>query len=242
MMNDKHRVRIGILAHTGLVGATPDGEALLHFVAAAPYVKAVQKTGALPLILPVSHLTDLDDLLDSVDGLVITGGDDLDPASYGSDRHPQVGATNAARDAIDLAAARAVVQRNLPTLAVCRGIQVMNVALGGTLIQHVDDHMRVDAYNQLIHTVSIERESVFAPIIGDGVVGVNSLHHQVLDQLGAGVKVEARNIDGHVEAISVDGAPNVLAVQWHPELLRHDPTHLALFRHLTTQARVSRRD
>lgn len=238
-MSRTPRTRIGILAHTGLVGATPDGDALLHFVAAVPYIKAVQKTGALPIVLPVTDLSDLDDLLDAVDGVVITGGDDVDPSSYGAEPSALLSATSAERDAIDVAAAQAVVQHNIPTLAICRGIQVMNVAMGGTLVQHVDGHMRSDGYNKLMHTVHVDATSPLASIIGSGDVGVNTLHHQVLDRLGDGVRVEARNTDGHVEAISFDGAPNVLAVQWHPELLRHDQTHLALFHNLVMQAGAS---
>jgi putative glutamine amidotransferase len=115
---------------------------------------------------------------------------------------------------------------------VCRGIQVLNVALGGTLDQHVDEHMQLDRYNVDAHLVTIEPGSRLAAVVGTTTIGVNTLHHQVLATLGAGVRVVARNEDGHVEGVEVDGAPNVLAVQWHPELLRHRPEHLALFAQL----------
>ena len=223
------RKRVGILAHTQMVSATPDGDALAHFVAAVPYIKAVEKSGALPIVLPVCALGAIDELLDAVYALVITGGVDVDPASYNASPDAMLGEVSAERDAIDIAVALAVVARNVPTLAVCRGIQIMNVALGGTLVQHVDGHMRVDMYNQLIHRVTVTQGSRLATIVDTFDLGVNSLHHQVLDQLGEGVVVAAHNEDGHVEAITIDGAPNVMAVQWHPELLRHDPQHLALF-------------
>ena len=229
------RVRIGVIAHTGLVGATPDGDALQHFVAAVPYIKAVQKTGALAVILPIVDNADIDAALDAVDGVVITGGVDVDPANYGAAPHAELGEISPGRDHVDLALARAVVERNIATLAVCRGIQVVNVALGGTLVQHIDDHMRPDAYNQLVHRVAIDGDSMLADVVGTQDLGVNTLHHQVIDKLGDGVRVAARNSDGHVEAITIAGAPNVLAVQWHPELLRHDPQHLGLFAWLLTR-------
>ncbi len=216
-----------------LVHDPDDGDSLLHFVAAAPYVKAVYKTGAIPIVLPVVDVSDIDALLDTVDAVVITGGCDVDPASYGSTPEPRLGTIDADRDAADLAVARAVVARNQPTLAVCRGIQVLNVALGGTLVQHVDEHMRLDAYNLDVHPVAIDRGSRLASVVGTHELGVNTLHHQVLDELGTGVRVVARNPDGHAEAVEVDGASNVLGVQWHPELLRHRPEHLALFASLT---------
>ena len=225
------RKRVGILAHQELFSDS-DGDKLLHFVAATPYVKAVQRAGGIPLILPLVDPGDVEALLDSVDALVITGGCDVDPSSYGAAPDSMLGATNIERDATDMAFARTAVERNFPTLGVCRGIQVLNVALGGTLTQHVDAHMRLDAYNQHVHNVTIDAGSQLSNILGVTELGVNTLHHQVIDRLGAGVRATARNHDGHVEAIEVVGADNVNAVQWHPELLRHESQHLALFQHL----------
>lgn len=227
---------VGIVAHTDLVTGD-EGVAMDHSMVAVPYVKAVHKAGATPVLLPVVDPDDHDHvhaLLDSVDAVVITGGRDLDPASYGHDVHPQCGPVDPRRDAADLAVARAVVARNQPTLAVCRGIQVMNVALGGTLVQHVDDHMQLEQYNLDAHTVTIDADSRLAGIVGTTSLGVNTLHHQVLDDLAPGVRAVGHNEQGHVEAIEFDAAPAVLAVQWHPELLRHRPEHLALFGQLVT--------
>jgi putative glutamine amidotransferase len=222
---------VGIVGHIDPV--TGDEKvAMDHYMATVGYVKAVHRAGATPVILPVVEPDDLDGLLDAVDAVVITGGRDVDPAAYGHDPGPQCGPLDPRRDASDLAIARAVVARDLPTLAVCRGIQVLNVALGGTLDQHVDDHMQLDRYNLDAHTVTIDPASRLAAIVGTTTLGVNTLHHQVLATLGDGVRVVARNEDDHVEGIEVDGAPNVLAVQWHPELLRHRPEHLALFAQL----------
>jgi putative glutamine amidotransferase len=219
---------VGIVAHIDPVTGD-EGVAMDHYMATVGYVKAVHKAGGTPVLLPVVDPDDVDALLDAVDAVVITGGRDLDPASYGHDVHPQCGPVDPRRDAADLAVARAVVARNQPTLAVCRGIQVMNVALGGTLVQHVDDHMRLEQYNLDAHTVTIDADSRLAGIVGTTTLGVNTLHHQVLDALAPGVRPVGRNEEGQVEAIEFDAAPAVLAVQWHPELLRHRPEHLALF-------------
>ena len=225
--------RVGIVGHIGAMTGD-EGVAVDHFMATTAYVKAVYRAGGTPLVLPVVDPSDVDALLDAVDAVVITGGCDVDPASYGHYPDEQLGPIDPRRDASDLAIARAVVARNLSTLAVCRGVQILNVALGGTLTQHVDDHMRLDQYNIDAHTVKIDAQSRLARIVGTETLGVNTLHHQVLDALGNGVGAVAHNEHGHTEAIEIDGAPNVLGVQWHPEFLRHRADHLALFAQLIT--------
>jgi putative glutamine amidotransferase len=230
---------VGITAHVARVrdtDAPPDESGLLHHVAAVPYVKAVARAGAVPVIVPIVDPDAIAAVLDRVDALVVTGGCDVDPAAYGAPPDPQLGPTDPARDAADLAITRAAVARDLPTLAVCRGIQVLNVALGGTLVQHVDDHMRRDVYNQDVHTVVVEPASVLAGVVGRGHLGVNTLHHQVIDRVADSLRVVARDHDGNVEAVEVEGSDRVLGVQWHPELLRHRPEHLALFEWLARTA------
>jgi putative glutamine amidotransferase len=225
---------IGVTAHPATVGDT--GEPLQHFVATMPYVKAVHRAGATPVILPIVDPDDLGGLLDAVDAVVITGGGDVDPARYGATEvHEQTYGIVEQRDEADLALVHAVIEHGTPTLAICRGIQVVNVALGGTLHQHLDDHMRRDLYNDDVHKVSIEPDSRLATIVDTTELTTNSLHHQHVDRLGEGVRVVATAPDGTVEAIEVDHAPNLLAVQWHPELLRHREEHLALFRQLTSE-------
>jgi len=233
-------VRIGITAHLELV-PNEDGDGVLHYVASAPYVKAVRRAGAVPVLLPVVEPDDAAAMLEVVDALIITGGCDVDPTNYGAPAEPGLGPTDLVRDAADLAITRAAVVRNMPTLATCRGIQVLNVAMGGTLVQHIDDHMRVDLYNQAAHDVDIHPGSRLATILGTEAVGVNSLHHQVIDRLGRGVRAVAYNHEGQVEAIEIDNAPAVLGVQWHPELLRHRSDHLALFEDLVEQVLDLRR-
>ena len=225
---------VGIVGHIeGVIGE--GGIAVDHFMASTAYIKAVQRAGGIPVVLPVVDPSDSDALtalLDAVAAVVITGGCDVDPSSYALDPDPLCGPTDLRRDASDLAIARAVVVRNQPTLAVCRGVQVLNVALGGTLDQHVDDHMRLDQYNLDAHTVTIDPGSRLAEIVGTDTLGVNTLHHQVIRTLGANVRAVAHNENGHTEAIEVEDAPAVLGVQWHPEFLRHRADHLALFAQL----------
>src|SRR6476469_4502595 len=218
-----HLVRIGITAHLEMAGV--GDEAHLHYVVSAPYVKAVRKAGALPVLLPVVEPEDAAAVLEMVDALVVTGGCDVDPATYGQPPDPLLGPTDPLRDAADLAITRAAVDANVPTLATCRGIQVLNVAMGGTLVQHIDEHMRTDMYNQDVHAVDIDPTSRLATILGTEALGVNSMHHQVIDRLGSGVRAVAHNHDGHIEAIEIDAAPAVLGVQWHPEMLRHRNDH-----------------
>ena len=217
-----------------------EGDGSLHYVVSAPYVKAVRKAGAMPVLLPVVDPADAVAMLEMVDALIITGGADIDPINYNAPADPRLGATDPVRDAADLAITRAAVDSNVPTLATCRGIQVLNVAMGGSLVQHVDEHMRVDMYNEDVHDVEIDPTSRLATILGAAAMGVNSMHHQVIDRLGTGVRAVAHNHDGHIEAIELDTAPAVLGVQWHPELLRHRGDHLALFEDLVRQVHARR--
>ncbi len=227
---------IGITAHRIQVRDVDDAVAMPHEAVASFYVRAVAKAGGIPVLLPVVAPQDRDDLhatLDRFDGIVITGGADVDPANYGAVVAPDCGPVQPDRDLIDLAVARACVERNQPTLAICRGIQVLNVALGGTLVQHIDDHMVLERYNEKVHDITIDPASQVADLLQSAHYWSNSLHHQCLDQLGSGARIVARADDGTIEAIEIDQAPNVIGVQWHPEMIRHDPAHLALFERLT---------
>ncbi|HZT64325.1 MAG TPA: gamma-glutamyl-gamma-aminobutyrate hydrolase family protein [Acidimicrobiales bacterium] len=232
------RPLIGITAHLRLVEEA--GTSVLHHVANASYVKAVRKAGGIPVLLPMVDPEDAAVLLDRVDGLVVTGGDDVDPSSYGEERHPKTGATDPARDRLDLAVCREAVQRDHPTLAICRGAQVLGVALGGALVQHLDDHFDMARYNQAIHRVKVGPGSTLANWIGVEEVEVNSLHHQASGALGPGAVATAYAEDGTVEGIEAVGRRNVVGVQWHPELLRHRPEHLALFQSLVSSASAYR--
>ncbi len=227
------RPLIGIAAHQALV-AEGDIEAFHHVVNVA-YVKAVRKAGGVPVLLPAIDPDDAPGLIERVDALLMTGGGDVDPAGYGATPDPMTSRVDASRDARDVALCRAAIERDLPTLAICRGSQVLNVALGGTLVQHIDAHFDIDRYNEPVHDVQVEPASRLAQWLGTPALGVNTLHHQAIATVGADLNVVARADDGTIEGVEVDGA-RAVGVQWHPELLRHRPEHLALFESLVRLA------
>ena len=225
---------IGISAHQILV-KEGEVEAFHHAVNSA-YIKAVRKAGGVPVLLPVIDAdTDVASLLERVDGLVMTGGGDVDPAGYGQAPDPQTSRVDPVRDMHDIAFCRVAVERDVPTLAICRGSQILNVALGGTLVQHVDKHFDVARYNEVVHDVDLEPSSTVAKWTGTTRLGVNSLHHQAVATAGSETKVAAYATDGTIEAVEVEGKL-VVGVQWHPELIRHRPEHLALFQSLVRLA------
>lgn len=227
------RPLIGISAHQALV---VEGEIeAFHHVVNLAYVKAVRKAGGIPVLLPLVEPDDASELLDRVDGLLMTGGGDVDPGTYRAEREPLTTRVDAARDARDVELCRIAVARDLPTLAICRGSQILNVALGGTLVQHLDEHFDLARYNEAVHGVEVEDGSTLASWLGDTRLGVNSLHHQAVADAGTGVRVVARASDGTIEAVEAEGA-RAVGVQWHPELLRHRPEHIALFRSLVRLA------
>jgi putative glutamine amidotransferase len=227
------RPLIGISAHQALVG---DGEVeVTHEVVGLAYVKAVRKAGGVPVLLPVVDPDDAPTLLERVDGLLMTGGGDVDPSSYGAALDEHTSGVDAQRDARDIALCRTAVERDVPTLAICRGSQVLNVALGGTLHQHVDDHFDLARYNEDVHKVDVEGPSRLREWLQLETLGVNTLHHQASATVGPHVRVVARAEDGTIEGVEAIDA-RVVGVQWHPEMLRHRPEHLALFESLVRLA------
>jgi putative glutamine amidotransferase len=196
----------------------------LHF---ADYAQAVAACGGVPVEL--TRDADVAAVMEHLDGLVLTGGADVDPAVYGQDPDPELGAIEPDRDAWELALLGAAEARGVPVLCVCRGAQLLNVAKGGTLRQHVsvdegDGHPRfADDGHEPAHAVELEDGSLAASLLG-ARIDVNSLHHQVVDRVGEGLRATGRSPDGAVEVLELEGG-DVLGVQWHPELLaRPDPT------------------
>jgi putative glutamine amidotransferase len=153
--------------------------------------------------------------LDGLAGLLLAGGPDIDPERYDEPRAPETQGPDTARDALELALATEALRRDLPVLAICRGLQMWNVALGGTLTQHVDGH-RQDGLSDA-HPVQLEPGSRLAGIIGAREYTVNSRHHQAAGRIAEGLVVSARAQDGVVEALERPGTRFMLAVQWHPE-------------------------
>jgi putative glutamine amidotransferase len=188
------------------------------------YVSAVQRTGAAALILPVDVRAPLV-LLDKIDALIVIGGADLDPASYGAERDPLTESTYPDRDTFELALLRGAIERGMPVLGICRGMQALNVALGGTLVQHVPDvdgaspHRRVvGSFDGNEQTIALAPGSLAAQAVGEEQHVGRCHHHQAVDKLGDGLVVTGRvEADGMIEAIESDGGGWVLGVQWHPE-------------------------
>src|SRR5215217_3659710 len=182
------------------------------------YVTAIDRAGGVPVVLPpvASHV---EALLTRLDGVCLSGGPDLDPEAYGARvRHAELGPTEPSLDAFELALARAVLDRGIPLLGICRGSQALNVACGGTLHQHLDGHRQSEPGTETTHEVEVLEGSHLAGLIGAGVHAVNSFHHQAVDRLGRGLRVAARAVDGTAEAIERAGG-FVLGVQWHAEAL-----------------------
>ena len=169
-----------------------------------------------------------------LDGLILTGGYDVDPAAYGEERHSKVKLVDPARDAFEFALLRAALERDLPVLAVCRGNQLLNVALGGGLLQHIDDRShvadyRTEGYPSRWHPVRLEPGSRLAAIMGESEVIVNSRHHQAVtsNRLAPGLRAVALAPDGIVEATESREHRWALGVQWHPERPEHEHPHFA---------------
>jgi putative glutamine amidotransferase len=191
------------------------------------YVEAVQRAGALVLMLPPDEqlLEDPSVVLDLLDGLVLAGGADIDPASYGEQAHPETVDTVPERDRFEIALVRAAIERDLPVLGICRGMQLINVAYGGTLLQHLPElfghheHLRVPGtFDGADHDVELSEGSIAARAAGETHHATKSHHHQGVDRLGEGLQISgSSSMDGLPEAIEMPGRRFVLGVQWHPE-------------------------
>lgn len=206
-----------------------------------PYVDAIVRAGGIPFVLPVLDPADADLALLALDGLLLTGGGDVDPARYGEAPVPEVYGVNAGRDAFEAALVVAAARAGVPVLGICRGSQILNVALGGTLHQHVPavtgrNHSVKDRAYEPVHGVAVAPDSCLAAVVGNTAVAVNSLHHQAVDRPGAGLRAVAWADDGIIEAVESDGFGRFLAVQWHPELLAGRVEHESLFAWLVTEA------
>jgi len=209
----------------GITAAYDDRRAGFHSFR-QDYIRAVELGGGLPVVVaPLRDPKGAARMLERLDGLVLSGGSDVDPALYGQAPHPKLGKVIRERDDFELALTRAALERDLPTLAICRGHQVLNVATGGTLVQDIPsiverggDHDARSERWERTHDVRIEPGSRLHRILGRDRVDVNSFHHQALDELGQGLVVSARSsVDGIIEGVELPGRRFVLGVQWHPE-------------------------
>lgn len=208
------------------------------------YFDAVTRAGGIAVLLPPQQVDDTiaARVLSGLDGLIITGGKDVDPARYGQAPHPTTDMPRPERDAWEDALLRAALAQDKPFLGICRGLQVLNVTLGGTLIQHLPDVVGSEKYNLgggVFNTVPVDTVpgSDLAALVGDGVAA-KVYHHQAIDELAPGLTVSGHTADGVIQAVELDSVDFGVAVQWHPE---EDGEDLRLFRGLVDAARAAAR-
>ena len=202
----------------------------------ADYVRAVERAGGRALLVPPSD-DGVEETLDALDGIVFSGGSDLDPATYGQEPHEATGGVVEARDRAELALLQAALARDMPVLAVCRGSQVLNVALGGDLVQHLPDVVGDRKHKELPgefaeHGVAVDPETKLGGLLGEHAP-VKSHHHQGFGRLGEGLRESARAADGTIEALEDPSRRFTLGVLWHPEA----GEDLRLFEALVLEAR-----
>jgi putative glutamine amidotransferase len=223
------------MMHRPLIGVTMGREksqrffGLNLFIMNQTYVRTLEQLGALPVMIPL-HMTEasLRGIFERLDGLFLPGGEDIDPANYGAERHDLLGATDKERDRTELLLTHWAVEMGMPVLGVCRGAQMINVACGGSLYQDIlserSDLAKHDYFPpsferfRISHPIDIEADSRLAHAMGQ-IHEVNSMHHQGIDRVGYGLRVVARADDGLPEAVEAPALPYIVGVQWHPEEL-----------------------
>ena len=207
-----------------------------------PYSEALVRAGAIPVLIPLNlPLDKLRELLGRLDGLVFTGGGDIEIHRFNGEPHEKLYDLDAERDEIEIQLVRQAAEDSKPFLGICRGLQIANVAFGGTLYTHIPDQLPGalkhtnfpdHPWDYLAHPVQVSEGSRLAEILGEPIVEVNSLHHQGIKDLAAGLKAVASAPDGLVEAIELPEHPFAVGVQWHPECLPQDARMQNLFRAL----------
>lgn len=229
-----------------LIGITTEFDERGEYTLPGEYVAAVRRAGGIPVLIPGGE-ADWEQILALLDGLILSGGGDVHPEHYGSPGHPAVYAVDPQRDALELTLAREAVVRQLPALCVCRGAQVLNVALGGTLIEHLPDEVGEDIAHRnsppgyTRHPIAVEPGSRLAAILGATTVQAASWHHQAIRQPAPALAVTAHAADGTIEAAELPGHPWLVAVQWHPEITSaEDPIQQRLFDAFVAAARQTR--
>jgi putative glutamine amidotransferase len=208
------------------------------------YFDAVTAAGGIAVLLPPQPVDDeiAARVLAGLDGLIVTGGKDVDPARYGQAPHPSTDEPRYDRDAWEDALLRTAIATELPFLAICRGLQLLNVALGGTLHQHLPEVIGSARYSGAngvfaVNHVDFEPDGVVPSLLGTDTLTVNSYHHQGIDELAPGLRATASSEGGVIQAVEVDAVPFGVGVQWHPE---QDPDDLRLFTGLVKAARAHR--
>jgi putative glutamine amidotransferase len=206
------------------------------------YTEALRKSGAIPLVIPPQP-ENVEEIITGLDGLVLAGGFDCDPTLYGEEPHPSLKTMDCRRQENDLALAKAARDRGIPTLGICLGLQMMNIAAGGSLVQDIDSQIDTNIQhasepeNRVRHDVLIEHGTQLGGILGDREMNVNSSHHQAIRKLGDGLRVTARAPDGIIEGLEDPHRDFYLGVQWHPEDMPGEQSATKLFAALVEAAR-----
>lgn len=209
------------------------------------FVDGLHEAGAAPMILPVGPAELAKQYVQMIDGLLLTGGYDIDPNLYGEDPHPNLQALFPQRDAFELALIEAALERGIPILGICRGMQLLNVYYGGTLYQDLPSqfgknmiqHVQKSSFDIPVHWVTVEKDSAIHAITGDKVM-VNTFHHQGIKDLAPGLRSVATSADGMIEAVeAIDANQDVIGLQWHPEImLKNDPISRDFFTDLVRRS------
>lgn len=235
-----------------LIGITTYGrQAALPFSLPSEYIDAVRAANGVPILLPPGEI-EPDRILDSLDGLIISGGGDIDPLCYNGFAHPTIYSVDAERDAFELKLAEQAIEHHVPILGICRGLQILIVTCGGTLIPHIEDIYGTSTLHRLEsevgrrfpteHLVKIEAQSLLANCIQKSHISVVSWHHQAVDIVPSGWRVIAHAPDdGVIEAVEYQHHPWAMGVQWHPELSISDSSSQRIFQALVQAAQTKRR-
>lgn len=231
-----------------LIGITTYGvDEERKFTIPREYVDSVRRAGGIPLLITPGE-SRFDELLDLLDGVILAGGGDIDPQVYAGQLHETIYSLDPERDSTELTLAQRLIETDFPTFAICRGIQIVNVVQGGTLIEHLPDIVGEEVLHRLPpreptpHAVSVEPNSRLASLLGQSDVTAMSWHHQAVRQVADGFKIVARAPDGTIEAIESQTHSWLVAVQWHPELTAaSDPVQQRLFDEFV-KASIKRRD
>jgi putative glutamine amidotransferase len=203
------------------------------------YINAIVQAGGLPILIPeILPEEDFLDLYSRLKGILFSGGGDVSLKHFNGSDHPRIGEVDDERDTTEITLMRTAVDEGKPILGICRGAQVMNVALGGTLYTHIYDQLKGaldhaypgDLRRAIVHPVNVDETTRSAEIFGETLLNVNSLHHQGLKDIAPGLKIAGRAPDGLVEVIEIPDHPYAVAVQWHPEWLTDQPAMQRLFK------------